>query len=275
VRRLAPALLAALLLVLAFSCAESRPSGRLFAFRYGISTNSESAIFAGASGDVELPFHWLFYLWEEEGRLILIDCGFDDPAKAEEYGIWTADPLALLKKAGFSPSEIDDVVITHAHFDHIGLLSSFPRARVWIQREALARAENDELAPDLGAFLRGNRRLRVFSGSIQVSRRLSAEYVGGHTAGSSVVWISRGGARLLLPGDEAYYVANVLRGLPSGSTGDPKRNAAFLLRTARMRSLRVGGVFTFHDPGILPEGGPSWAVVWPVAKAVKPATKRP
>lgn len=46
--------------------------------------------------------------WEVAGRLILLDCG--------------TNAFARLVEAGLSPQDLDDVVLTHRHIDHIGSL---------------------------------------------------------------------------------------------------------------------------------------------------------
>src|SRR5262249_39363063 len=43
-----------------------------------------------------------------------------------------------MKPAGVQPEEITDIVISHAHWDHMGGIDLFPRATVWIQKEEFA-----------------------------------------------------------------------------------------------------------------------------------------
>ncbi|MEA2042006.1 MAG: MBL fold metallo-hydrolase [Bacteroidota bacterium] len=63
-------------------------------------------------------------LIETNGKLILIDTGMGDkqPDKFFKHYYPNGDNslLSSLKKNGFSPEDITDVLITHLHFDHVG-----------------------------------------------------------------------------------------------------------------------------------------------------------
>lgn len=54
------------------------------------------------------------YLLESNGRKVLIDCGLFQGEKELRERNWQAQP--------FEPSELDAVIITHAHIDHTGFL---------------------------------------------------------------------------------------------------------------------------------------------------------
>jgi glyoxylase-like metal-dependent hydrolase (beta-lactamase superfamily II) len=43
-------------------------------------------------------------------------------------------PDAILAKVGFAPEDIEDVILTHLHFDHAGNLDRFPNATFHVQR---------------------------------------------------------------------------------------------------------------------------------------------
>lgn len=83
-------------------------------------------------------------LVEDGDRLILIDTGMGDKQSAKFFGYYephgNATLLTSIKKAGFEPEEITDVLLTHLHFDHVGgavlrdgekLRLTFPNATYW------------------------------------------------------------------------------------------------------------------------------------------------
>lgn len=94
-----------------------------------------------------------------EGRNILIDCGsnMDDPAKQaiyfDIYGATMASPQEALASAGLSPEDITDVVVTHAHMDHMGGLELFPNARFYVQKGELEGWEAVVANPMMGPAL--------------------------------------------------------------------------------------------------------------------------
>ena len=74
---------------------------------------------------------WL--LKGDNGRNILVDAGYLDTAKTSKKLIMRAD-LAL-QKINITPSDITDVIMTHPHYDHIGGINLFPKAKVWMQKD--------------------------------------------------------------------------------------------------------------------------------------------
>lgn len=77
-----------------------------------------------------------FMVWllkGENGRNILVDAGFLDTARTTPVPVMPPD--LVLKKIGVKASDITDVIITHPHYDHIGGVTLFPNAKVWMQKE--------------------------------------------------------------------------------------------------------------------------------------------
>ena len=72
--------------------------------------------FHGAARQVTGSAHLL----EIGGRKILLDCGLFDSDRT--------DPLSLNRQWPFDPRDIDAVIVSHAHNDHIGRLPCLVRA---------------------------------------------------------------------------------------------------------------------------------------------------
>lgn len=83
-------------------------------------------------------------LIEDGDRLVLVDTGLGDKQSEKFFGYYfrngDASLLDSIHKAGFSPADITDVVLTHLHFDHVGgavkrvaggFEPTFPNARYW------------------------------------------------------------------------------------------------------------------------------------------------
>jgi len=67
-------------------------------------------------------------------RPILVDTGMkgDWSPSGKKYKN-VESPEVILNKIGVRPEEIEDVILTHLHFDHAGNLDQFPNARFYVQ----------------------------------------------------------------------------------------------------------------------------------------------
>jgi glyoxylase-like metal-dependent hydrolase (beta-lactamase superfamily II) len=85
----------------------------------------------------KLPYGYT--LLKGKGETILIDTGYDHvnhgKMLAELYGVTNFHPpREVLAECGVSPEEVTSVIITHAHFDHMGAVDHFPNARFFLQK---------------------------------------------------------------------------------------------------------------------------------------------
>lgn len=95
---------------------------------------------AFSEGTIDLPF--AFVLARHGDRAVLIDTGFvrekGGAMMAERFGIaeWIS-PLRLLAEVGVTPAQVTDIVLSHAHYDHMGSIHEFPDARLFLQKQEL------------------------------------------------------------------------------------------------------------------------------------------
>ncbi len=87
-----------------------------------------------------------YCLVQGNGHRILVDCGvnYDEPASkaiCELYGFQNVRmPKDVLAKVGLAPEDIDAVILTHCHFDHMGGLKLFPNAHFYIQKDEILKS---------------------------------------------------------------------------------------------------------------------------------------
>lgn len=137
-------------------------------------------------------------------RVILFDTG----AGAVDFADGGRLPQSL-RAAGIEPGQVSDILISHAHPDHIGGLldtdgrSRFPNASVRLSApewEALqSAADNADLAAAIAA------QVETFEPGAEVLPGVTSVPVDGHTPGHSAYRIVSGGERLLYLGDSAHH----------------------------------------------------------------------
>ena len=91
-------------------------------------------------GTMDLPFS--FILAQRDDRNVLVDTGFMQEEHGSgftrKFGIPTwISPVRMLAEMNLSPDAITDIVLTHAHFDHMGSIAEFPNAHIYIQKSEL------------------------------------------------------------------------------------------------------------------------------------------
>ena len=190
------------------------------------------------------------WLLRSEGRTILIDTGVgNDKARPAVPG-WdhlSLDYLGRLAAAGVHPEDVDLVVNTHLHVDHVGWntrlvagewVPAFPNATYlmpradfesWDPEQGLnANVYEDSIAP-----VHASGQVRLWDEAYTVDANLRLEAAPGHTPGNSVVKLSSGDDRALFAGDLLHTPLQLLH---------PDHNSCFcedaaLARTTRRRLL--------------------------------------
>ena len=88
-------------------------------------------------GIIKIPMIYTLLVGGERGgkkHVALVDCGFRNEKWLRRYAFseWE-DPKTVLGRVGFAPSDVEVILCTHMHFDHIGNFESFPNARLYVQ----------------------------------------------------------------------------------------------------------------------------------------------
>jgi glyoxylase-like metal-dependent hydrolase (beta-lactamase superfamily II) len=164
----------------------------------------------------QTSIHINCYLVRSGGRTILIDAG------AGGFKQWGGRLKTNLLLAGIQPSEIDAILLTHAHPDHVGGLMDasgeavFPNAELVAHHREVAFWQDDgnlSRAPDRarGNFLVARQAfdgyrdtLRTFEGG-EVLPGVTAMPLPGHTAGHTGYRLESGGKNLLVWGDIVHF----------------------------------------------------------------------
>jgi glyoxylase-like metal-dependent hydrolase (beta-lactamase superfamily II) len=204
----------------------------LYVIEYARSRNQPVAsLIAGAFADgaMEVPFS--FVLAKNGDRVVLLDCGFINDGGGAEMAIrfdvpWWISPLRMLEEFGIRPADISDIVLSHAHFDHMGSIAEFPKARLHIQKreylswmEAMALPRQfgfitqvvhpDDLRTAFDASL--EHRLNLIEGDRDnVLPGIHVRTGEGHTLGQQFIIAETAKGRVVVSGDCIYGARNIL-----------------------------------------------------------------
>ena len=236
------------------------------------------AVFAADGG---WRLHVRATLLRAHGRTVLVDTGVGGPSSPAMSWYPAAGRLmAALAERGTSPADVEVVVLTHVHDDHIGGTvtdegaPAFPNARYVVNRidrdwqEERARRTDDDRAiwERLLAPLESRGALHAVDGDDQVIPGIHARHRPGHTPGHQVVEVRDGGASLLVSGDAINHPAQLRQ--PELATGpDEDVEGALRMRRTLLGDLvdsdRVLAPAHFAEPfGRLVSDGPAGAISW-------------
>ncbi|MYW96226.1 N-acyl homoserine lactonase family protein [Amycolatopsis rubida] len=171
-------------------------------------------------GEAEKPYPMDYFFWvaRNSDRTVLVDCGYT-PQRAEQRGrTLTATPAELLGRIGLSPAEVDHVVLSHMHWDHIGNVGLFPNATFSIARRefefwrgpfahrpCLGLALGDEELTAVENLEREGRLFQVEDDHHELYPGIRLITSPGHTPGQLVTDVSTPDGSVVLASDALHY----------------------------------------------------------------------
>ncbi|MCT7660715.1 N-acyl homoserine lactonase family protein [Mycobacterium deserti] len=203
----------------------AEPTFALYALRYGINHGWDaSRSYMPTSNFVphERDHRLFCYCWvaRSADRTVLIDAGCDEITAAARGVTFERSPLDSLTLMGIDPADVDDIILTHLHWDHAGNLSSFPNARIHLhpeefrfvtgpamQHRYLRRPFDTRQLQDVVELLFEGR--VSFTGSEEeLAPGLSIHHVGGHTPGTQIVRVATKRGSVVLASDARHFARN-------------------------------------------------------------------
>lgn len=205
----------------------STPEYEIFAIKYGDRMGSRGTIFMhGDPHDAPLAMDYFVWVIRNSERTIVVDVGFNQ-AEGEGRGRnFIRCPTEGMRMIGVEASEVEDVVITHMHYDHSGNLGLFPKATFHIQdaemnyvtgrgmthpalRHSFVLSEVKEMV----SAVYGDR-VDFHDGDEEIAPGVSVHHIPGHTPGLMAVRVNTKRGPVVVASDTAHYYESIIDGTP-------------------------------------------------------------
>ena len=196
------------------------------------------------------------YLINTGPHLVLVDAG-----AGKLFGDSLGHIAENIKAAGYDPSQVDTILITHMHGDHIGGLNDaegkpvYPNANIfvakaesdfWLSEEKAEKAPDEQkrffnMARDISSQYLANGKWQTFVPRGELVPGIRAIDVKGHTPGHTAYAVGSDKQKLVIWGDVIHAYA-VQFAKPSTSIDfDIDQKQAVMTRCALMKTIAADG----------------------------------
>ncbi|SDB16562.1 N-acyl homoserine lactonase family protein [Bauldia litoralis] len=203
------------------------PQYEVFALRYARmeATQADVLIFPE---DHAAPMPLDFYIWaiRGEGRTIVLDTGFDAASGKRRGRAWLRSPIDALKTLDIDPATVEDVVLSHMHWDHAGHWAEFSNARFHLQDAEMAYCTGRCMGhPPLRRTFDVQHvttavehvfaeRVTFHDGTEEIAPGITLHLVGGHSGGMQVMRVPTARGWVVLASDAAHFWYNIRKRNP-------------------------------------------------------------
>ncbi len=174
-----------------------------------------TAAFGGIDADVKIDIPILGFLLRNGKETVLVDTGmqasyFDMMAIGDVNPAGSTEILLnSLKEEGVTPDDIDTVIYTHLHYDHVGNADLFPNAVTYVQKVEYDNMLNPypfqvarmDYFPDTPERLSKIKQLILVDGDIRLANGIELYLTPGHSRGGQAIVVPTAEGRYVLTGD--------------------------------------------------------------------------
>ena len=240
---------------------------QVIAVRHGEITlpRSEAFLDYASYREPDGPLTMAYYFWVifSGERTIIVDTGFDEKV-ARRRGRKVLIPVPeALELLGINPADEVDLVLTHAHYDHIGNADWFRNANVHMARAEFdfwsspaseskpirSLVEEDELRTI--SDMHDSGQLQLVNEEQEIAPGIHLLLAPGHTPGELMVQVNTPEARILLTSDAVHFDEELERGRPFRHMCDLAKSRSSY---DRIRAMRDGGeidlIVSGHDNSV-------------------------
>lgn len=194
----------------------------IYAVRYAWrdATRNDHLIFKDPHDDPKMPMDYFVWAIVGKHKTYVLDSGFDEAEGVKRGRTVIRQPADGLRMIGVEAEKVDDLIISHLHYDHVGTWDDFPKATLYLQEAEMQYATGRQMRhktlrhsftfEHIEGVIRAlyDDRLAFVDKEEELAPGLSLHHVGGHTVGLQVarVWTRRGW--MVLAVDASHYYLN-------------------------------------------------------------------
>ncbi|EFH11303.1 N-acyl homoserine lactonase family protein [Pseudoroseomonas cervicalis] len=239
------------------------PTYEVFALRYATREARRAEHFIGGDPhDGPMPMDYFVWLIRGADRCIVVDSGFTAEVAARRKRTHLRDPIDALRLLGCDAGTVQDVVLTHLHYDHVGNFHRFPVAQFHLQEADLHFACGRHMrhgflrhsfeVEDVVGIVRLNyaERVRLYTGPVELAPGITLHPAPGHSAGLQFVRVNTARGAVVLASDVTHFYENMETGRPFPtcvSIADSLESQQRLREAAPSPAHIVPG----HDPEVM------------------------
>lgn len=206
---------------------QKTPKYELYAIRYAMRNAQRRDHFIGGDPhDAPMPMDYFVWVAVSPERTVVIDTGFNAEVAAKRGRTHLRCPAEALRLLDVDPDTVEDVIITHLHYDHVGNFNLFPKARFHIQEPEMHFVAGRHMkyphlahhyeVEDVVGMVRMNfaGRVRMLTGPATVAPGITLHPTGGHAPGLQFVCVETARGRVVLASDASHFYQNMETGRP-------------------------------------------------------------
>jgi glyoxylase-like metal-dependent hydrolase (beta-lactamase superfamily II) len=236
---------------------------RAYAIRYGHRDNvpAHEAFHRPHAAPVGGMDYFVWLVTDGQHTLV-VDTGFSESEGTRRGRSFLRAPARGLAELGVDANSVEHVVLTHFHYDHIGGVSQFPNATLYIQERemnfyagagaSLPIIRESIHVPEVLTLVERNYagQVRFVDGDAEILPGVSVHLASGHTPGMQFVSLQTDRGRAVLTSDASHYYANMEEANAFNTFVDL---AGVLRGHARIRAIASSPelIVPGHDPQVL------------------------